>query len=481
MKKAVPEDAVGVLLPPTVAGTLVNLAAAFAGKTTVNLNFTAGQAFMDDACAQVGVKTVITSKGFLEKAGLGTPAGAVFVEDLFDGGLKAQTFAWWLAGVVLTTSVLQSLLKVRGGKPSDLATVIFSSGSTGVPKGVMLTHKNILANLESVAQVLQIGPDDRLIGALPLFHSLGYTGTVWLPLCCGFGVAYHPSPLDAGQIGKLAGKFKASILFSTPTFCQGYVRKVTPEQFAHLRYAIVGAEKLRAPLAEAFQEKFKVALLEGYGCTEMSPLVSINIPDAIDGGEHHVGHKAGTVGAPVPGVAAKVVDIDSGEAVEPGGTGLLLVKGPNRMAGYWGRPDLTEAALRDGWYVTGDVASIDEDGFIQLTDRLSRFSKIAGEMVPHLKVEDALVPALGPEAACVVTSVPDESKGERLVVLHTDPALSAEAAKAAIEGAGLPKLWVPKTDSIFKVDAIPSLGTGKTDLRRAKDLALSQIRAGANA
>jgi acyl-[acyl-carrier-protein]-phospholipid O-acyltransferase/long-chain-fatty-acid--[acyl-carrier-protein] ligase len=478
MKRAVKEDAVAVLLPPTVAGSLVNLAAAFAGKTTVNLNFTAGAAFMADACAQVGVKTTITSRGFLEKAGLAVPEGAVYVEDLFTPAVKAASLGWWALGLLPPTRLLLRLLKVPGGKPSDLATVIFSSGSTGVPKGVMLTHKNILANLESVAQVLQIVPKDRLIGALPFFHSLGYTGTIWLPLDCGFGMAYHPSPLDAGQIGKLAGRFKASILFSTPTFCQGYVRKVTPEQFAHLRYAIVGAEKLRTPLAEAFKERFKVPLLEGYGCTEMAPLVSINVPDAIDGGEHHVGHKPGTVGAPVPGVAAKVVDIESGEAVEPGASGLLLVKGPNQMAGYWGRPDLTAAATRDGWYVTGDVACIDEDGFIVLTDRLSRFSKIAGEMVPHLKVEDALVPALGPDAACVVCSVPDEAKGERLVVLHTDPALTPEAARAAIEAAGLPKLWVPKAESIFKIDAIPSLGTGKTDLRRARELAQSLSQSG---
>jgi acyl-[acyl-carrier-protein]-phospholipid O-acyltransferase/long-chain-fatty-acid--[acyl-carrier-protein] ligase len=167
--------------------------------------------------------------------------------------------------------------------------------------------------------------------------------------------------------------------------------------------------------------------------------------------------------------------------VEPGASGLLLVKGPNQMAGYWGRPDLTAAATRDGWYVTGDVACIDEDGFIVLTDRLSRFSKIAGEMVPHLKVEDALVPALGPEAACVVCSVPDEAKGERLVVLHTDPALTPEAARAAIEAAGLPRLWVPKAESIFKIDAIPSLGTGKTDLRRARELAQNLSQPGAPA
>jgi acyl-[acyl-carrier-protein]-phospholipid O-acyltransferase/long-chain-fatty-acid--[acyl-carrier-protein] ligase len=182
----------------------------------------------------------------------------------------------------------------------------------------------------------------------------------------------------------------------------------------------------------------------------------------------------------VPGVAAKVVDLESGEELGPGLSGLLLVKGPNRMDGYWQRPDLTAAALRDGWYVTGDVAVIDEDGFIQLTDRLSRFSKIAGEMVPHLKIEDALMPALGTDAACVVCSVPDEAKGERLVILHTS-ALSPEAVVEAVSAAGLPKLWIPKKDSVFQVEAIPSLGTGKTDLRGSRELALRLGSAAAGA
>jgi acyl-[acyl-carrier-protein]-phospholipid O-acyltransferase/long-chain-fatty-acid--[acyl-carrier-protein] ligase len=201
--------------------------------------------------------------------------------------------------------------------------------------------------------------------------------------------------------------------------------------------------------------------------------VALNVPDVREGGEHHVGFKSGTVGVPLPGVVAKVVDVDSGQDLENGATGLLLLKGPNRMAGYWQRPDLTEAALRDGWYVTGDLASIDDDGFILLSDRLSRFSKIGGEMVPHLKLEEALEPVLGPESHCVVSSVPDESKGERLVILHDDPALTPKLALDTLAAAELPKLWIPKPDAIFRVEAIPTLGTGKTDLRRCRELAKS--------
>lgn len=473
MEKRVPEPMVGVLLPATVAGSLVNVAAALAGKTTVNLNFTAGSEFMANALQQTGVKTVLSSRAFLEKAGLQAPAGTVYVEDIFQGSFKAKVLGWWLAALLCPTWAFTRWVKRRGGSPQDLATIIFSSGSTGVPKGVMLSHQNIQANLESVAQVLQVGPADRLMNALPFFHALGYTGGVWFPLACGFGVIYHPNPMDAGVIGKLCGQHKASLLFSTPTFCQAYIRKCAPEQFKHLRYAITGAEKLRPAVAQAFQEKFSLALLEGYGATEMAPLVAINIPDVTMGPEHHVGNKPGTVGAPVPGVAAKVVDLETGAELPTGQSGLLLLKGGNRMVGYWQRPDLTEAALRDGWYVSGDVATLDADGFIQLTDRLSRFSKIGGEMVPHLAVEEALRPALAEDAGVVVVSVPDEAKGERLVLLHTDPGLSAAQAWAALAAAELAKLWIPRQDAIFKIDAIPTLGSGKTDLRGVKAMALA--------
>jgi acyl-[acyl-carrier-protein]-phospholipid O-acyltransferase/long-chain-fatty-acid--[acyl-carrier-protein] ligase len=289
---------------------------------------------------------------------------------------------------------------------------------------------------------------------------------LWLPLIVGFGAANHPNPTDAKTIGELGAKYGTTLLVSTPTFCAGYVRKILPEQFARLRLAIVGAERLRESIAAAFTEKFGVELLEGYGCTEMAPVVAVNVPD--DGSAEA---RRGSVGRPLPGISAKVVDLETGEGPLIGKEGLLLVKGPNQMVGYLGDPTLTQSALRDGWYVTGDVATIDEAGHIRITDRVSRFSKIAGEMVPHMKVEEHLQALLRDPYACVVTSVPDAAKGERLVALYTDAELSAQDAWEQLSRSNLPKLWIPKREDLHVVDAIPTLGTGKVDLRAVRQLA----------
>jgi acyl-[acyl-carrier-protein]-phospholipid O-acyltransferase/long-chain-fatty-acid--[acyl-carrier-protein] ligase len=353
----------------------------------------------------------------------------------------------------------------------QVATVVFSSGSTGVPKGVMLTHRNILANVDSINQVYELNEDDVMLGVLPFFHSFGFTGTLWLPLLAGFGVVYHPNPMDAKTVGELADEYRATILISTPTFCSAYVRKCQAEQFANLRFALVGAEKLREPVARAFKEKFGRDLLEGYGCTELSPVVAVNAPDVIDGREHQRSVKQGTVGRPLPGVAAKIVDPATGEGPLFDREGLLLVKGPNLMAGYLERADLTAEATRDGWYVTGDIASIDEGGFIQITDRLARFSKIGGEMVPHLKIEDNITAILGEGFTTVVTSIPDPVRGERLVALFTDPQMTPHALWDRLNQSPLPRLWVPKREDLHVVESIPVLGTGKVDLRRVRELA----------
>jgi acyl-[acyl-carrier-protein]-phospholipid O-acyltransferase/long-chain-fatty-acid--[acyl-carrier-protein] ligase len=267
-------------------------------------------------------------------------------------------------------------------------------------------------------------------------------------------------------------KYQATVLISTPTFYNAYMRKCSPEEFASLRYAIAGAEKLRPALAETFHEKYGIDLLEGYGCTEMSPAVAVNVPDVTEGHNHQIGRKLGSVGHPIPGVVAKVVDRDSGEQLPPGQEGLLLVKGPNLMLGYLGEPEKTHEVLRDGWYVTGDIAKLDDDGFIYLTDRLSRFSKIGGEMVPHLRIEETIHQILG-DMACVVTAIPDEQKGERLVVLYTHAQYTPDALWTLLNQTDLPKLWVPKREHVFAVEAIPLLGTGKVDLRTVRTMALS--------
>jgi acyl-[acyl-carrier-protein]-phospholipid O-acyltransferase/long-chain-fatty-acid--[acyl-carrier-protein] ligase len=368
----------------------------------------------------------------------------------------------------------RALLHFAGGATTrcdDTATVIFSSGSTGAPKGVVLTHRNILSNLDGIEQIIEFTHGDVLMGVLPFFHSFGYTGTMWFPLTSGFGVVFHPNPTDAKTIGELAQQHRATILISTPTFCGAYARKVPSEHFATLRYAIVGAEKLREPVARAFKERFGVTLLEGYGCTELAPVVSANMPETDEHGLPRLGSKSGSVGHPLPGIAAKVIDPDTGDGPIFGTPGLLLIKGPNRMQGYLGDPVRTAEAIRDGWYVTGDVAIVDEDGFIFITDRLARFSKIAGEMVPHGRIEDVIATFLGDAAAVSVTSVPDDVKGERLVAFYTDQTLRPADLWDRLCRTELPKLWIPKRDDLRLIDAIPALGTGKVDLRAVRQLA----------
>jgi acyl-[acyl-carrier-protein]-phospholipid O-acyltransferase/long-chain-fatty-acid--[acyl-carrier-protein] ligase len=468
------ESHVGVLLPASVGGALTNVATSLAGKIPVNLNFTAGKEAMAAAVERCGIKTIVTSRTFLSKAGLEQVNGMVFVEDI----LKAFS-AVEKARMLVTARMLPARLLGRiyaaDGDAETVATVIFSSGSTGIPKGVMLTHRNILANLDAVLQVFQLQHDDVMVGVLPFFHSFGFTGTIWLPLVGGFGVAYHPNPTDAKTIGELAGRYRATVLISTPTFCGSYIRKITPEQFGRLRYAIVGAEKLREPVASAFRQKFGIDLLEGYGCTEMSPIVAVNAPDVADRGQRQRATRVGSVGQPLPGVAAKVVDPATGDGPLFEREGLLLVKGPNLMKGYIGDPEKTHEVLHDGWYVTGDIATIDDGGFIRITDRLSRFSKIAGEMVPHMKVEQEIQNLLDPDETCVVAGVPDSMKGERLIAFYTDPAITAQDLWERLCRTELPRLWIPKREDLRRIAAIPTLGTGKVDLRAVKQLAIESV------
>jgi acyl-[acyl-carrier-protein]-phospholipid O-acyltransferase/long-chain-fatty-acid--[acyl-carrier-protein] ligase len=319
-----------------------------------------------------------------------------------------------------------------------------------------------------------LGGRDRVLGILPFFHSFGFTAGLWLPAVQGVGVVFHSNPLDAQVIGGLVQKYKVTFLVATPTFLQGYMRRCTPENFGSLQYVLVGAEKLQERVALAFEDRFGIRPLEGYGCTECSPVVTVNGRDFRAPGFHQVAARRGKIGHPLPGVCVKVVDIDSGLPVAPGTQGMLLVKGPNVMRGYLGKPEKSAEVLRDGWYTTGDIATIEEDGFLTITDRLSRFSKIGGEMVPHIRIEEKLQELSdAAEQVFAVTSVADEKKGERILVVHT---LADEALQKTIEKfaqSDLPTLWKPKTNQFLRVDSIPVLGTGKVDLRGVKNLAAS--------
>jgi acyl-[acyl-carrier-protein]-phospholipid O-acyltransferase/long-chain-fatty-acid--[acyl-carrier-protein] ligase len=263
---AADQPRIGLLMPASVGGALANIAATLSGKTPVNLNFTAGREAMQSAVERCDLKTIVTSRKFLAKADIAPMDGMVFLEDVL-GSISAAAKARMLATAFLLPAWALSALYAREGESDSLATIVFSSGSTGVPKGVMLSHANVLANVDAVAQVFQLRPDDVIVGVLPFFHSFGFTVTLWLPMVAGFGAVFHPNPMDGKAIGELAQRFKGTILVSTPTFYGGYVRKCEREQFAHVRYALVGAEKLREPIASAFFDKFGITLLEGYGCT----------------------------------------------------------------------------------------------------------------------------------------------------------------------------------------------------------------------
>ena len=471
------QDMVGVLLPPSAGGALVNFAATLLGKVPVNLNYTASTEVLESCAQQCKLQTVVTSKLFMEKLAamnkIDVPARTVYLEDVLAGPKTTEKLAALFIGFFMPYALMKRALGAKTRTTNDLATIIFSSGSTGDPKGVMLTHHNVLANIRQMTQVFSFTSEDKLLGILPFFHAFGFTVTLWLTATYGVGVVFHPSPLDAQIIGEMTRKYKATFLIATPTFLQAYMRRIPREDFASLRCVLVGAEKLSDRVARAFEDTFGVRPLEGYGCTECSPVVAVNIFDFRGPGVNQRGARPGTIGQPLPGVSIRIVDPDTGAALPANTPGMLLVRGPNVMQGYLGRPDKTNEVLHDGWYTTGDIAAVADDGFLTITDRLSRFSKIGGEMVPHVKVEETLHElADTAEQLFVVSAVPDEKKGERLIVLHTltDEQLTPILQKLA--ASDLPALWKPRKDQFFRVEALPYLGTGKLDLRALKKQAV---------
>ena len=467
---------VGLLLPPSVPGALVNHAALLLGKVPVNLNYTVSDETLASCIRQCDLKTVVTSKVFLDKLKLKLPCQTILLEEAAARpGLAEKLIASLMAWFVPDRWLQRLLGAERKTRLDDLATVIFSSGSTGDPKGVMLSHYNIGSNIEQLEQVFGLNHHDGFLGILPFFHSFGFTGTLCLPAMLGVGMVYHPNPLDAKAIGPLVREHQLTFLLATPTFLQLYLRSCAPADFGSLRVVMTAAEKLPDRLAAAFEEHFGIRPLEGYGCTECAPAVAVNTHDFRSAGFRQIGAKRGKIGHPLPGVSVRIVSPEnpwSGENLPAGQPGLMLVRGPNVMQGYLGNPEKTAEVLRDGWYVTGDIAALDEDGFLQITDRLSRFSKIGGEMVPHIKVEEKLHElATVTEQTFVVTGLPDEKKGERLVVLHKLPDAGLAACLEKLAQCDLPNLWKPRADQFFRVDHFPLLGTGKLDLRQVRELA----------
>lgn len=469
---------VGILLPPTVAGALVNVAAPLCGKISVNLNYTVGKSGLQAAVRLAGLRTIVTSRAFVEKAKLELPDGPsiIWLEEIATSiGTSQKLTASLLALCAPARMIERACGQATPLTMDDLATIIFSSGSTGEPKGVMLSHFSVDANAQSATQVLHLYQQERILGILPFFHSFGYL-VFWLVMFNNAAVVFHPSPLDVAAIGELVRRHRVTFLVTTPTFLQLYARRCTPEQFSSVRVILTGAEKLPARLAQTIEDRFGIGPIEGYGVTECAPVIAVNCPDFRAAGYYQPASRRGTVGQPLPGVSVQIVDPDSFAPLPPGTPGMLLVRGPNVMNGYLGREDLTANAMHDGWYITGDIAMLDDDGFLTITDRLSRFSKIGGEMVPHGKVEEAMQQAAGADLQVfAVTGIPDERKGEQLAVLHTLDEARIPDILAKLATNGLPNLFIPPRGNFIKVDALPVLGTGKMDLRSLKRIAMERL------
>ncbi len=468
------ERNIGILLPPTVPAMVANAAVTLDRRVAVNLNYTVSQDVMQDCIDQAGIRHVLTSRKVVDKLDIQLNAKLVMLEDLRDKVTTSDKLAGWLGSYVVPTWMLARHLGLRKVTSDELMSLIFTSGSTGKPKGVMLTYGNVGSNVEAVQNLVRIDPDDVLIGILPFFHSFGYTITMWTVLSIDVKGVYHFNPLDARQVGKICREHGGTILLSTPTFLRSYLRRCEPADFEKLDVVVTGAERLPPDVADAFAERFGVRPLEGYGCTETAPLAAVNIPIRHGRDDGQLNRREGTVGRPIPGVTAKIVHLETGQDLGPGQAGMLWIKGPNIMQGYLGLPELTAEVVRDGWYITGDVAVIDEDGFIRITGRESRFSKIGGEMVPHIRIEEALSTLIGHAEdgfKAAVTAVADAKKGERLIVVHAHLEQSPEELCRGLSEAGLPNIFIPSPDSFVEVEELPILGTGKLDLKRVREIA----------
>lgn len=476
LREIAPERRVGIILPPGIPCTVANLACVLAGKTPVNLNFTLGRAALEQCFAKAGIRTVLTVAAFREKVSekldVPWPENTVDMLPGLRSLSKPRVLASELAVRALPGSVVCALWRVPGAHGDDEASILFTSGSSGAPKGVVLSHRNILANAEQVSESGIVPECGRLLANLPIFHSFGHTVTLWFALTRGVTCVCLPTPLDVKKNAEVIREEGVTCLIGTPTFYRGYFKRAEPSALASVQRVIAGAEKTPAGFAKEWVDTFGGAYFEGYGATETTPVVAINVPDYADPefeGGIRQGSKPGSVGRLVVGMSARVTDPETGAPQSFGGVGLLALRGANVFGGYLDDPARTAEALRDGWYATGDLVRIDAEGFIFIEGRLSRFSKIGGEMVPHGAVEEAVVAALGlpteGEYAVAVSARADAQKGESLVLLTTID-IDVEALRKALAEAGLSNLWIPKI--VVRVPRIPVLATGKLDLRGIK-------------
>ena len=470
---ATSRNRVGIVLPPGIGVIVSNLASVFCGKSPVNLNFSLGREALEASIERAEIDLVLTSDVVKKRL-----PDFPWTERILDVGVELKGFSKLKLGLramllaSLPTGLAASWLGIprKGGR--EEAALLFTSGSSGLPKGVVLSHRNVLANCAQIRATELIPQGETLLGNLPIFHSFGFTVSLWFCLIEGVRLVTVPSPLDIRGSLKAIREQGVTALLGTPTFLRPYLRRAKEGDLDSINFVIAGAEKTPEGFAEKWEQEANCVYLEGYGLTETSPVLCANLTGEEDGIPRR---RPGAVGRLLPGLAARVVDPDSGEVQSPDTTGILHFRGPNVFEGYLGEPEKTaEVLLEDGWFETGDLGFFDEDGFLRIEGRLSRFSKIGGEMVPHGRMEEAVIEVLGLDdgdrPVVAVAGRSDPAKGEALVLLTTVEIDSKELFKLLSEK-GLSNLWIPK--EIKRVDEIPLLPTGKLDLKAITDLAVS--------
>ncbi|MGH9552344.1 MAG: AMP-binding protein, partial [Terriglobales bacterium] len=486
---------VGIMLPPSAAAAAANIAIMLIGKIPVNLNYSFSQKLFDASIDECNIDHVISSRHMLKRINIVPKAFVIELENVrnevtclekitarLESDFVPECFLEeFFPGLShhsrIDFSTITNELVVDGEKNriDQPATIIFTAGSTGIPKAVVLSHANILSNSHAIRLRGQVLPGETILGVIPFFHAFGLTMTLWAPLCLGESVIYHYDPLDARCIGKLCQKFKPTAFICTPTMMTSYLRRCASEQFASIRSLILGGEKVKPQQMKDIQSRLGDTFLEGYGLAETSPVIACNVAGMVtlEDGREVCGRRVGTVGLPLPGTTLRVTDRETGVEVARGVEGMISVRGPQVMLGYLHHLKETDKVLNKGWFHTGDIGFIDEDGFLTITGRMSQFSKIAGEMVPHLAVEECIVRATGGAPLDLsVTSVPDEKRGERLIVVCANLPISPPRVVKRLRATDISRLWIPDPSDFVLVQELPVLRNGKLDLQAIRKIAL---------
>ncbi len=475
LRKEFSDERIAIVLPASKASMLANLAVVLADKVPVDLNFTMGRAANESCCRRANLRVAISATQFIERVkDFPWPERILKLDELLPP-MKRQIVCWWIIALLVPARLLLRLLEVpkKGGHTE--AVLLFTSGTTGEPKGVVVSHRNVVGNVTQFRVLLDAKKTDAILASLPFFHTFGSTVTLWYPLIEGVRIVTFPNPLEAAKCAALIEQYKLTFLLATPTFLRLYLRKAEREQLRTLRLIIVGAEKLPLDLASHFEERFHKKVFEGYGLTETAPVVSVNLPDEEPKrpAEHvQASSRLGSVGRLAPGMAAEIREPETERKLSFFETGMLWLRGPNIFEGYLHDAKRTAEVLRDGWLKTGDIGRFDEDGFLYIEGRLSRFSKIGGEMVPHEAIEQKIIELLElsgrDERPLAIVGVQDEAKGEALVLLSAVDIDTSELRKK-LQEAGVPNLWIPK--HVQRVEAIPVLASGKLDLKKCQECA----------